>query len=487
MRSNFKEISGMSEFYETMLKNNTGRKILQGMGLPTPIELKRFHGQPVFFEGNILIGATTGASALDSLAISLNEAKANIFFPANTLAASDIKTAIEKSGLKATQTCCEKGAVSEKFDAFVFDATGLKTTKELKALYTFFSPIMRHLNKNGRIVILGRPHMKSQSAEQAASMRALEGFSRSLSKEIGKKSATSQVIYIEKGAEPLAQSAIRFVLSPKSAYVNGQTIEVSKSGKPVAIDWRLPLEGKTALVTGGSRGIGESIAQTLARDGAKVFVLDIEPMKNELEKVATAIGGEAIIADITAEETPELIAKALRKFGGLDIIVHNAGVTRDKMLANMPEHWWDMTLDINLTAEETINDYLMENDVLNSGGRIVCVSSMNGIAGQVGQSNYSASKAGVIGYVEFMAKTLRSKKWAERDITINAVAPGFIETAMTEAIPFMSREIGRRMNSLSQGGKPVDVAETISFFAAPDSNGVSGNVVRVCGQCLIGA
>jgi len=477
----------MSEFYETMLKNNTGRKILHGMGLPTPIELNRFHGQPVFFEGNILIGATKGASALDSLASNLKEANAKIFFPANAHAASDIKTAIERSGLNATQTCCEKGAVNEKFDALVFDATGLKTTKELKALYTFFSPVMRNLNKNGRILILGRPHMKSQSAEQAASMRALEGFSRSLSKEIGKKSATSQVIYIEKGAEPLAQSAIRFVLSPKSAYVNGQTVEVSKSGKPVEIDWRLPLEGKTALVTGGSRGIGESIAQTLARDGAKVFVLDIEPMKNELEKVATAIGGEAIVADITAEETPALIAKTLKKSGGLDIIVHNAGVTRDKMLANMPEHWWDMTLDINLTAEETINDYLMENDALNSGGRIVCVSSMNGIAGQVGQANYSASKAGVIGYVEFMAKTLRSKKWAEKGITINAVAPGFIETAMTEAIPFMTREIGRRMNSLSQGGKPVDVAETISFFAAPDSNGVSGNVVRVCGQCLIGA
>ena len=185
--------------------------------------------------------------------------------------------------------------------------------------------------------------------------------------------------------------------------------------------------------------------------------------------------------------TPKLIAEAVKNTGGLDIIVHNAGVTRDKMLSNMPEHWWDITLDINLTAEETINNYLLENDILNNGGRIVCVSSMNGIAGQVGQSNYSASKAGVIGYVEFMAKTLGNKKWVDKEITINAVAPGFIETAMTDAMPFMTREIGRRMNSLSQGGKPVDVAETISFFSAPDSNGISGNIVRVCGQCLVGA
>ena len=477
----------MGDFYEKMLKNDTGRKVLQGFGLPTPVELKRFHGQTVFFEGTVLVGAAPGACALNALAATLKDSKARILFPANARSASLIKAAIEGAGLKAQQANCEKETITEKFDALVFDATGLKTTKDLKALYTFFSPVLRHLKSNGRVLILGRPHMKSKSAEQAASMRALEGFSRSIAKEVSKKCATSQVVYIEKGAEPLANSAMRFVLSPKSAYVDGQTLTVSKAGKPVTLDWRLPLEGKTALVTGGSRGIGKSIAQTLARDGAKVFVLDIEPAKEDLDKVAADINGTSIVADITSDLTPSLIAEAVKEAGGLDIIIHNAGVTRDKMLSNMPEHWWDMTLDINLTAEEAINDYLLENDILNHGGRIVCVSSMNGIAGQVGQTNYAASKAGVIGYVEFMAKTFRTKKWADKEMTINAVAPGFIETAMTDAMPFMTREIGRRMNSLSQGGQPLDVAETISFFAAPDSNGVSGNIVRVCGQCLIGA
>lgn len=472
----------MSEFYEKMLKNGTGRKVLQTVGLPTPVALQRYTGQSVFFEGNLLLGAAKGSTAVQQIAETLKDANATIMFPANAHTAGDIKASVEAAGLKAQQTSCEKGAVSERFDALVFDATGMETTKDLKSLYNFFSPVMRSLNKHGRILILGRPHMSAKTAEQAASMRALEGFSRSLAKEIGKKGATSQVVYIEEGAEALAQSSIRFVLSPKSAYVDGQVLTVAKAGKAVEIDWRRPLEGKTALVTGGSRGIGESIANTLARDGAKVFVLDIEPAKTDLERVAQRIGGVALVGDITSAETPKAIADAVKEDGGLDIIVHNAGVTRDKMLANMPEHWWDMTLDINLTAEETINEYLLENDVLKTGSRIICVSSMNGIAGQVGQSNYSASKAGVIGYVEFMSKQLAKKK-----ITINAVAPGFIETAMTDAIPFMTREVGRRMNSLSQGGKPVDVAETISFFAAPDSNGVSGNVVRVCGQCLIGA
>jgi 3-oxoacyl-[acyl-carrier protein] reductase len=472
----------MSDFYEKMLKNGTGRKFLKTVGLPTPITLQRYTGQSVFFEGNLLLGSVSGSTAVQHIAETLKDANAKIMFPANANTASDIKTAVEAAGQKAQQTSCEKGSVTEKFDALVFDATGLETTKDLKSLYTFFSPVMRNLNKHGRILILGRPHMSAKSAEQAASMRALEGFSRSLAKEIGKKGATSQVIYIEEGAEALAKAPIRFVLSAKSAYVDGQVLTVTKAGKAVEMDWRRPLEGKTALVTGGSRGIGESIAETLARDGAKVFVLDIAPAQADLEEVAKRINGVAVVGDITAADTPKIIAEAVKDDGGLDIIVHNAGVTRDKMLANMPEHWWDMTLDINLTAEETINDYLLEKNILKTGSRIICVSSMNGIAGQVGQSNYAASKAGVIGYVEFMAKQLAKKK-----ITINAVAPGFIETAMTDAIPFMTREVGRRMNSLSQGGKPVDVAETISFFAAPDSNGVSGNVVRVCGQCMIGA
>lgn len=168
--------------------------------------------------------------------------------------------------------------------------------------------------------------------------------------------------------------------------------------------------------------------------------------------------------------------------GGGDIIVHNAGVTRDKTLANMPEHWWKMTIDINLSSNERINEALFKDGTINKGGRIICVSSMNGIGGQAGQTNYAASKAGVIGYVQFMADDLMKK-----DITINAVAPGFIETAMTDAIPPVTREIGRRLNSLSQGGHPVDVAEAIAFFANPASNGVSGNIVRVCGQSIIGA
>ena len=191
-------------------------------------------------------------------------------------------------------------------------------------------------------------------------------------------------------------------------------------------------------------------------------------------------GEEPVELDITAADAPERIAE--RFAGGLDVLVHNAGVTKDRTIAKMPEERWQTLMEINLSSEERINDAILDGGRLDENGRIVCVSSMSGIAGNSGQTNYATSKAGVIGMVEALAPEL-----AGRRATINAVAPGFIETQMTAAMPIGPREAGRRMSSLSQGGLPVDVAETIAWFASPASAGVNGNVVRVCGQNLLGA
>jgi 3-oxoacyl-[acyl-carrier protein] reductase len=192
------------------------------------------------------------------------------------------------------------------------------------------------------------------------------------------------------------------------------------------------------------------------------------------------LGGDALELDITAPEAPETIAAHFAD--GLDIAVHNAGVTLDRTLAKMPAERWSKLMEINLSSIERIDDTLLEADVIAKHGRIVCVSSMSGIAGNAGQTNYATSKAGVIGMVQALAPPL-----AKRGITINAVAPGFIETQMTAKMPIAIREAGRRMSSLSQGGLPVDVAEAIAWFAHPGSSAVNGNVVRVCGQNLLGA
>ncbi|MGV3562857.1 MAG: 3-oxoacyl-ACP reductase, partial [Nocardioides sp.] len=310
------------------------------------------------------------------------------------------------------------------------------------------------------------------------------GFTRSLGKEIG-KGGTVQLVYVADGAEAAVTSTLAFLLSPKSAYVSGQVVRIGATGtkKAAAVaDWQQPLAGKVALVTGASRGIGEQIARVLHRDGATVVGVDVPQAANELQSLMKELDGDWLTLDITAKDAPQRIAHHLStKHGGVDVVVHNAGITRDKKLANMGEDRWESVIAVNLTAPEKITRELLEQKVVNEGGSIIGVASIAGIAGNVGQTNYAASKAGVIGFVDSLKDELKD------GITINAVAPGFIITAMTAAVPLATREVGQRLNAMSQGGLPVDVAETIAWFASPGSTAVNGNVVRVCGQMMLGA
>jgi 3-oxoacyl-[acyl-carrier protein] reductase len=266
--------------------------------------------------------------------------------------------------------------------------------------------------------------------------------------------------------------------------VSGQVVRIGTSDQdPGEIDWEHPLAGRVALVTGAARGIGEAIAVTLARDGAHVVGLDVPPLAEQLEAVARRIGGSVMTLDITAPDAPAQLSARLRdEHGGVDVVAHNAGITRDRTLGRMDEDTWGAVIAVNLSSAERIDSALLGDDVIRPNGRIVCVSSISGIAGNAGQSNYATSKAGVIGMVQSMAPVV-----ARHGLTINAVAPGFIETQMTARMPFAVREAGRRMNSMAQGGLPSDVAETVAWFASPGSAGVNGNVVRVCGQSLLGA
>ncbi len=363
--------------------------------------------------------------------------------------------------------------------ALLFDATGISDSTELVELQRFFHPNVGRVERCGRVVVLGTPPA-GLAPREATAQRALEGFTRSLGKEVGRGIAV-QLVHVAAGAEDQLESTLRFLLSPRSAYVSGQVIEVGPGvAKTPQVDWDRPLAGKVALVTGASRGIGEAIAETLHRDGAKLVLLDVPALGDDLAKVAARLGAKTIELDITGEDAPAKIAERLDD--GVDVVVHNAGVTRDRTIAKMPEERWTSLLEVNLSSEERIDDELLFRGLLRDNGRIVCVSSLSGIAGNAGQTNYATSKAGVIGMVEALAPSL-----AERGATINAVAPGFIETQMTAKMPLALREAGRRMNSMSQGGLPVDVAETIAWFASPASTGVNGNVVRVCGQSLLGA
>ncbi|MFW1768689.1 3-oxoacyl-ACP reductase [Acinetobacter baumannii] len=463
----------MTDQYQAFTQSPIGKFVVKNLGLPSPVVLERFESAQPVVKGAVLVGAAPSSVLSGAIAQVLSNIHADSYVGNNvTLQQEAAKVGLNLRPFNA-------GDKESKFKAVVFDASGIQNSEQLNELYKFFNPIARQVATSGRVIVIGTTPETAKTVKQAIAQRALEGFIKSVGKEF-KKGITAQVVYVDEGAAANLESTLRFLLSPRSAYVSGQVIRVSKADV-VDVDWAKPLAGKTALVTGASRGIGEAIAHVLARDGAHVICLDVPQQQADLDRVAADIGGSTLAIDITAADAGEKIKAAAAKQGGLDIIVHNAGITRDKTLANMKPELWDLVININLSAAERVNDYLLENDGLNANGRIVCVSSISGIAGNLGQTNYAASKAGVIGLVKFTAPILKN------GITINAVAPGFIETQMTAAIPFAIREAGRRMNSMQQGGLPVDVAETIAWFASTASTGVNGNVVRVCGQSLLGA
>ncbi|MFD5648910.1 3-oxoacyl-ACP reductase [Streptomyces sp. NPDC127039] len=430
----------MADRYLSFTGTAPGRFLTRRLGLPQPAELRR--------------------DALDGGLLHLTAGKTDL----------DLAPVLARTGLPRD----EDGRPA----AVVLDATGVRDVDALAEVHAALHPVLRSVAASGRVVVLGAP-LDPADHHQAAVQQALEGFTRSLGKEIGRGRTVNLVRLTD--AAP-AESTLRFLLSPASAYVSGQVIGVGAAGEGTGPDdWALPLAGRTTLVTGAARGIGAAVAETLAGQGAQVVVLDVPQAEDAARRAAERLGGTALALDITAADAGERIAAALP--GGLDVLVHNAGITRDRRLVNMPADRWSSVLDVNLASVLRTTDALLAAGAVNRGGRIVATASIAGLAGNAGQTNYGASKAGIVGLV----RSLAPRALAEHGVTVNAVAPGFIETRMTAAVPLLIREAGRRMNSLAQGGLPVDVAETTAWLAHPASGAVNGQVVRVCGQSLLGA
>lgn len=455
----------MTDRYRQFATSGPGRAMVKRLGLPAPVTLRRRRpGQPDV-TGPVLVGAAKHGR--------LGDAVNRVFARA--------EVEVHNADTPADMPMAEADD-DTRYGVLVFDATGIGQSSELRAIYDFFHPVVRRLTSCGRLIVLGTPPEHGDDPRETAAQQALLGFVKSAGKEIGRGS-TAQLIYVAAGAEDSVDSTLHFVASARSAYVSGQAIRVGHADRVRPPDPELPLSGQSALVTGAARGIGAVIAEVLAGYGAEVVCLDVPAAGADLARVANRIGGVALQLDITSLDAPRMLAEHFTtRHDGLDIMVHNAGITRDKTLGRMSEQQWESVIEVNLSSQESIDDVLLSQDVLNARGRIVTVSSISGIAGNAGQTNYAASKAGVAGRVMALAPAM-----AERGGTVNAVAPGFIETEMTAKIPPLIRQAGRLMSSLSQGGLPVDVAETIAWLADPASGGVNGNVVRVCGQSLLGA
>lgn len=448
-----------SDILSQVVNSAPGSFLAKQLGLPQPETLRRYRAGEPALSGSLLIGG-----------------EGRVVEPLRAALDQDYQLVANNLG----------GRWADTFGGLVFDATGITSPAGLRGLYEFFTPVLRNLGSSGRVVVVGTTPDEADSTDARIAQRALEGFTRSLGKEL-LRGATASLVYLSPAAKPAAtglESTMRFILSAKSAYVDGQVFYVGADDSAPPADWDQPLAGKVAIVTGAARGIGATIAEVFARDGAKVVAIDVEQAAEALGETAARVGGTALALDVTADDAVEKITAHLRENynGHADILVNNAGITRDKLLANMDDARWDAVIAVNLLAPQRLTEGLVDNGSIGQGGRIIGLSSMAGISGNRGQTNYAATKAGMIGLTQALASSL-----GERGITINAVAPGFIETAMTAAIPLATREVGRRLNSLFQGGEPVDVAEAIAYFASPASNAVTGNVIRVCGQAMLGA
>ncbi len=439
----------MTDLFTTLLNSPVARRV----GVPQPTILRRYQPGAALCEEPVLVtgGGRFEAGLTDWLAT------------------------------RKIATLAPADDVSDRLGAVVIDLSAATDPSELDQLRVIGGPAVKRLAKNGRVVVVGTDPATLSDLAAVSTQRALEGAVRSLAKEL-RAGATANLVLARADSAGGVQSAVEFFLSGRSAYVDGQVVRVGEASGTNP-DTLRPLTGKVAVVTGAARGIGAEIATVLARDGATVVAVDIPSAGDALAAVANGIGGTALQVDVTAPDAGRRIVEhATGRHGSIDIVVHNAGITRDKLLVNMDESRWRSVIDVNLGSILRMSEAILADGGMTAGGRIVCVASIAGIAGNRGQTNYGASKAGVIGLVGALSDQLR-----DRGITVNAVAPGFIETAMTARIPFTTREIGRRMNSLQQGGHPVDVAETIAWFAQPGSAAVTGQVLRVCGQSLLGA
>lgn len=446
----------MTDTYARLVGTGPAKKLARKLGLPQPAALRRYEpGQPLVTGPVLVQGSSSDADDLAAALLSWD---------------LDVR---------------RHAVPREKLAAIILVLDAVSRPEDLETPVLAAAASLRDLAPSGRVITVSRPAPDAESPAAAAVRQGVDGLLRSLAKEL-RAGATGNGVLLAGGAAPAspgALAALRFLLSGRAAFVDGQFLTVGAGDAGSHGNFDKPLSGKTAVVTGAARGIGAAIARTLHRDGATLVLVDVPAAGDHLAGVANEVRGTALQLDISSEDAGQrILSHALQRHGSLDIMVHNAGITRDKLLANMDHARWSSVININLAAQLRINDVLLADERLVRAPRIVSVASTSGIAGNRGQTNYAASKAGVVGMVRATAPLAAAKGGA-----VNAVAPGFIETEMTARIPFAVREVARRLNSLQQGGLPVDVAETIAFLASEAAGGINGEVVRVCGQNLVGA
>ncbi len=363
-------------------------------------------------------------------------------------------------------------------NALVVDGRSVKDAASLKSVFNQLQKGIKSIKANGKVLLYSVQPELLEDVHHSTYQRSLEGISRSLAKELGGRGTSVNLVKLPPNVElPNYKTVEDFFTSGRSAFITGQALianEALKSGRE--------LSEKICLVTGGAGGIGSATVKRLAAEGAAVIIADIPQMES---RAAAFLSDKVSFmgADLTDEGARKQLLETIKaKHGRIDVLINNAGITRDKTMKNMPEHYWDQVIAINLTAVIALTEEALEIGLIPDGGRIIGTSSISGIAGNFGQTNYTATKAALIGYSASKSRELKAK-----GITINAIAPGYIETEMVKTMPLMTRIFAERLTSLAQAGKPEDIAEAMAFLAHPGAECINGQVLRVCGGSFLGA
>ena len=446
----------MSDIFLSISRNTLARKVVKQTGLPIPLPqvLKRERA-PWIHE--TLTGRTIAIGGIDG---------EGFFAP--------ISGALQDAGAKTS-------GEHTQLDGFVFDASSLVTPSSLKHLYDFSHHRIGMLKPCSHVLIVTRATTKDMLPLEIATQEALAGFVRSLGKELGGRGITVNLLAASDGID--FGGVVRFFLSHHGSFVTGQVLTATGNKLATARFEKL-LDGRTILVTGAAQGIGAAIARRVAAEGAKVLLLDRPQEMTALEAMAREVHGAMIPIDLLKDDALNQTIKKLRELAPIHGVVHNAGITRDRTLFKMKSENWDDVIALNLSIPTLMTEMMMDKEhdfICSKDASFVYLSSGGGIAGNPGQTNYATTKAGLISYARSLAES--GKCGMAR---FNCVAPGFIETRMTQAMPLAVREVARRFNSLKQAGEPDDVAQAVMFLLSDASACVNGETLRICGQNFIG-